>query len=133
MASVRREIQLQVPAEKVWDAVRDFGAVHERLVPGVLTDGRLEGDGIRVVTFAHGSVVREELVTVDDEGRRLVYGVIDSPLGFRHHSASMQVVDDGDAGRCRLVWVSDVLPEEAAPMVGELMDLGTAAMARTLS
>jgi carbon monoxide dehydrogenase subunit G len=134
MASIRREIRVPVPAEKVWDAVRDFGAVHERLVPGVLTDGRLDGDGSRVVTFATGTVVREVLVGVDDEVRRMVYAVVESPFGFAHHSSSIEVFDDaGDPNGCRLVWVSDVLPDTLAGPVGDLMDQGAAAMAKTLS
>jgi hypothetical protein len=130
MASIRREIQLDVSAEKAWDAVRDFGAVHERLVPGFLTDGRLDGPDARVVTFAHGAVVREVLVDVDDVARRLVYSVVESPLGFTHNSSSVQVVADGD--RCTIVWVIDLLPHELAAPVGNLMDQGAAAMARTL-
>jgi hypothetical protein len=33
--------------------VRDVGAVHRRLVPGIVVDARLDGDA-RVVTFANG-------------------------------------------------------------------------------
>ena len=124
---------MPVPAEKVWDAVRDFGAVHERLVPGVLTDGHLDGAGGRVVTFATGTVVREVLVGVDDEVRRMVYAVVESPFGFQHHSSSIEVFDDaGETDGCRLVWVSDVLPDTLAGPVGDLMDQGAAAMAKTL-
>jgi hypothetical protein len=39
----------------VWDAVRDFGALHHRLVPGFVVEARLEGDD-RVVTFFNGAV-----------------------------------------------------------------------------
>lgn len=131
MASLRRELQVAVPAEKVWDAVRDFGAVHERLVPGVLTDARLDGPDARVVTFATGAVVREVLVDVDDTARRLVYSVVESSFGFAHNSSSVQVIGDGD--RSTLVWVIDLLPHDLAGPVGELMDQGTAAMARVLS
>ncbi|TMG96892.1 MAG: SRPBCC family protein, partial [Betaproteobacteria bacterium] len=38
MASIHKEIVIDAPARDVWDAVRDVGAVHRRLVPGVLTD-----------------------------------------------------------------------------------------------
>src|SRR5690242_294649 len=37
MASIRKEFHLNVSAEEVWDALRDFYAVHERLAPGFLT------------------------------------------------------------------------------------------------
>ena len=34
MGSVRKELAVTAKAEDVWDAVRDFGALHTRLVPG---------------------------------------------------------------------------------------------------
>jgi hypothetical protein len=49
MATIRKEIHLELPAERVWDAVRDIGALHTRLVPGFVVDTRLE-PGARIVT-----------------------------------------------------------------------------------
>lgn len=133
MASVRKEFSVEAPADKAWDAVRDFTAVHERLVPGVLTEGRPDGDSARVVTFASGAVVREVLVGRDDAARRLAYSVVDSPFGFQHHNASIDVVaDEDDPARCRIVWVTDLLPDELAGPVGDLMDAGATSMAQTL-
>ncbi|HEX3563680.1 MAG TPA: SRPBCC family protein, partial [Solirubrobacterales bacterium] len=83
MASIRKEIQIDAPPEKVWDAVRDFGALHERLVPGFVTDCRMDGED-RIVTFASGAVVREVLIDLDDEQRRLVWSIVDGP--YRHHN-----------------------------------------------
>lgn len=70
MASIRKEIPLAAHPDAVWAAVRDFGAVHRRVFPGVLTDAHLDGDA-RVVTFANGLVVRERLVAIDDDARRI--------------------------------------------------------------
>lgn len=50
MASIRREIRTNARPEVVWDAIRDIGAVHDRLVPGFVVDTRLE-PGARVVTL----------------------------------------------------------------------------------
>ena len=71
MASIHKEIRIHARPEKVWDAVRDVGAIHTRLAPGFVVDTRLEADA-RVVTFANGMVVRELIVDVDDESRREV-------------------------------------------------------------
>ena len=132
MASVQRTIDLSVPADQAWDAVRDIGAVDRRLVPGVLTDARLEDDGdVRVVTFATGAVVHERVVDVDNVARRFVYTVVDSPFAFRHHQASMEVLPTGQAN-CRIVWTSDLLPDELAGPVGDLMDQGADAMRHVL-
>ena len=128
MASIHKEIVIDAPARDVWDAVRDVGAVHRRLVPGVLTDARLDGDA-RVVTFANGPVVRELIVSVDDERRRFAYAAVGGLAS--HHNASMQVFEAG-AQRSRLVWITDMLPDALAGPIGELVELGTAAMQRTL-
>jgi hypothetical protein len=124
---VRREVVLGADPSDVWDALRDFGAVHQRLCPGVLVDSRPDPTG-RVVTFAAGPVVREVLVAVEPEVRRLVYAVAESPFPFTHHQAFMQVLADGAGSR--LVWVSDLLPDELAPAVADLVDEGVAAMQR---
>ncbi len=128
MATIHREVLIAAAPDAVWDAVRDVGNVHRRLVPGVLTDARLEGDA-RVVTFANGLVARELIVTVDDEMRRFAYASIGGRA--KHHNASMQVFAEGEV-RTRLVWVTDVLPHEVAAPVGALVEQGAALMKRTL-
>jgi tetratricopeptide (TPR) repeat protein len=130
MGSVRKELLLNAEPETVWDAVRDFGALHTRLVPGFVTDTRLEGRD-RTVTFASGSVQREPLVDLDDDARRLVYSAVDSPLAATHYNGSVQVFAVGDGGS-RLVWVVDFLPDELAGRLDAAMDLGVAAMRRAL-
>ena len=117
MASIRKELALDASAEKVWDALRDFGAVDRRVAPGFVVDANLDGDS-RIVTFSNGTVARERLVTSDDAMRRLVYSVISERV--THHNASVQVSDEGE-GRCRLVWLVDVLPNEIAPYIDAQM------------
>ena len=129
MASIHKDIPLPAPAADVWDAVRDFGALHTRLVPGFVLDTKLDGDA-RIVSFANGTIAREMLVDCDDARRRLVYAVISQRM--KQHSASVQVIADGEA-RCRLIWTVDVLPHEIAPYIDAQMDLGAAAMQRAFA
>jgi hypothetical protein len=129
MASIRREITVDAAADHVWDAIRDFGNVHKRVVPGFVTDLKLEGEA-RIVTFANGSVAREILVGIDEEARRLVY-TIPSPR-LTAHSASVQVFD-APGGTCRLVWITDVLPNEIADYIGQQMDSALPIMRETLA
>ena len=129
MASIRREILIEARPEVVWDAVRDVGAVHERLAPGFVVDTRLE-DGARVVTFASGLVAREVIVDVDDRARLLVLAVVGSPR-LTHHNASMQVFADGDR-RSRVVWIADLLPNEIAGSIAGLIEQGLGTMKKTL-
>jgi carbon monoxide dehydrogenase subunit G len=127
MASIRKELVVDAPAEQVWDAVRDVGAIHRRLVPGFVTDCRLDGDA-RVVTFGNGVTVRELIVDLDDAARRLVWSARGGRLS--HHNASLQVFEEG--GRTRLIWIADLLPNEMAPAIAGMIEQGLAAMKRTL-
>jgi hypothetical protein len=127
MASIRKEFSLNVSAERVWDVLRDFGAVHTRLAPGFVADTKLDGNA-RIVTFANGSVAREELVTMDDDARRLVYRICSERL--QHHNASAEVIADGTG--CRFVWTTDLLPDEIAPYISGQMDAGVVAMRNAL-
>jgi hypothetical protein len=129
MASIRKDILIEAPVEKVWDAVRDVGSIHRRLAPGFVTDTRLEGDA-RVVTFGNGMVARELIVDVDDVARRLAWAVVDSPR-LTHHNASMQIFADGDA-RSRAVWIADLLPNEIAGTIAGMIEQGLHAMKKTL-
>jgi carbon monoxide dehydrogenase subunit G len=129
MASIHKDISIDAVPDKVWAAVRDFGNLHKRLVPGFVLDARVDGEA-RIVTFANGTVARELLVDCDNARRRLVYAVISERV--KQHSASVQVVPDGDA-RTRLIWIVDVLPNEIAPYIGAQMDQAALAMQNALS
>jgi carbon monoxide dehydrogenase subunit G len=128
MASIRQEVLLDAAVENVWDAVRDIGALHKRLVPGFVTDTRLE-EGARIVTFANGLVVRELIVSLDDQARRLVWSARGGRL--THHNASAQVFPAGE-GSSRLVWIADLLPDEMAGDIRQMMELGAVAMKKAL-
>jgi carbon monoxide dehydrogenase subunit G len=128
MASIRKEIATKARPHDVWDALRDVGALHTRLVPGFVTDTRLE-PGARVVTFGNGTVARELIVTVDDDERRVVWSVVGGPM--THHNGSAQVLSDAK-GLTKVVWIADLLPNEAAGAVGAMMEHGMAVMKQTL-
>jgi len=129
MATIYKEFTVEADAAQVWDALRDFGAVHTRLAPGFLTDCKLDGQGARIVSFANGLVARELLVGIDEANRRLAYTVTDGKA--RHHHASAQVFALGE-GRSRFVWITDVLPDEFAAYVEPMMVKGGEAMKATL-
>ena len=132
MASIQKDIHVGAAPREAWEAVRDYGAVH-KLAPGFVTDTDLDGDD-RIVTFVSGSVARERLITVDEARRRLVYTVVEGPLGAVHHQASVEVVNAADGGDgCRLLWTTDVLPNELAPMLDALMEQGATAIRRALA
>jgi polyketide cyclase/dehydrase/lipid transport protein len=128
MASIRKELIVDASADHVWAALRDIGQVHTRLAREFVIDTRLDGDS-RLVTFANGEVIRERIVDIDDRARRLAYAVVD--WRTTHHNASFQVTPDGD-GRSRLTWVTDLLPDSLADLVGGFVEQGCVAIKRTL-
>ena len=128
MASIRREVVIDATPERVWDALRDVGAIHTRLAPGFVTDVVLE-PGARVVTFGNGMVVREQIVDVDESARRVSWSATGGPLS--HHNASAQVFAEG-AGRSRFVWIADLLPNEAAPAIAAMIEQGLGVIQKTL-
>jgi hypothetical protein len=128
MASIRKEISTTAYHEDVWDALRDVGALHTRLVPGFVVDTKLE-PGARIVTFANGMVVRELIVSVDEKERRVVWSAVGGSL--THHNGSAQVLADPN-GSTRVIWIADFLPEEAAGPIEQMMDHGMTAMKRAL-
>src|SRR3954454_18665512 len=109
MASIRKEIVTSAQPQSVWDAVRDVGALHTRLVPGFVVDTRME-PGARIVTFGNGMVIREPIVAIDEEVRRVVWSAVAE--GITHYNGSAQVFAE-PGRRTKILWTADFLPDEA--------------------
>lgn len=129
MASIHKEIFVEATPESAWDAVRDVGAVHRRLVPGYVVDTRLEGDE-RILTFADGGVARELIMTIDEERHRLAYAVIEGRMPLTRHHASLQIFAEGEGSR--LVWITDALPHERAAEIAARVERGAEVMKQTI-
>ncbi|HWA78131.1 MAG TPA: SRPBCC family protein [Polyangiaceae bacterium] len=129
MASIIREFTIESEVSRVWDALRDFDHVHERVAPGFVVQCEPES-GARRLTFANGLVAREALVGIDEEARRVAYSVVGGQAS--HHNASAQVFDLGH-GRTRFVWITDVLPDEHARPIAAMMDQGVLVMQKALA
>jgi len=127
MATIHREVHIQADPEKVWSALRDVGALHTRLCPGFVVDTQMDGNA-RIVTFGNGRTAREEIVTVDDERRRVVWAIVGGALA--HYNGAAQVIPLPEGG-CRFTWTSDLLPNEAAPAVQAMIEEGIATVKRT--
>ena len=128
MASIRKEIVTRARPEDVWARIRDIGALHTRLVPGFVVDTRLE-PGARVVTFGNGMVVREPIVDLDDNAKRLVWSA--EGAGLTHYNASVQVFAEPGGGSS-VVWIADLLPHEMKAPIEGMIAQGMAVMKTTL-
>jgi hypothetical protein len=128
MATIFRDIEIGASAEFVWSAVRDVGNAHVRLFPGFVTDVTME-PGIRHVRFATGWVIHELIVAIDDELRRIAYASVQGRA--QHHNASMQVIAVAE-NRCRILWITDVLPDSVAGSISDILNIAIPLMIRTL-
>jgi len=128
MASIRKEIRINAPVERVWDALRDVGALHTKLVPGFVKDTVLEGQS-RLVLFSNGMSVREDIVSVDAAQRRVAWAVVGQQ--FRHYNGAAWVEADPKGGS-RFVWTVDLLPNEMASQVEQMMTTGIAVVRQTM-
>jgi hypothetical protein len=108
--------------DAVWEAL------HERLASGFVTDCRRDGTA-RIVTFASGAVLREEILGCDDERCRLSWPIVDGP--YTHHNGAAEVLAESDR-RARFVWTSDLRPDALADATAQAMEQGLAAIKRTL-
>jgi hypothetical protein len=73
-------------------------------------------------------VVREDIVSVDDAARRVVWAIVGQQ--FHHYNAAAQVFDDD--GGARFVWTTDLLRDELAGNVEAMMDAGIGAIKKTI-
>jgi hypothetical protein len=131
MTSIAVEVTTDTSPSAVWDAIRDIGALHSRLVPGFVVATELVPGGRRV-TFANGLVVVELIVSMNDDLRRLVWTVQGGPTGLAHYNGAVQVFPR-EIGGSRVVWMADVLPHEAAEPIAAMMKEGAAAMTNALA
>ncbi len=125
MPTIHHEIQIALPPETVWDAVRDVANLHIRLVPGFVVATEMLpqlATPTRRVTFASGAVLDEAIVSIDDQRQRLVWSI----TSVEHHNGAMQVF--AAAGGARVTWTADVLPAELTETFSPLMAAGLAAM-----
>jgi len=114
MPTLHNQILIDASPESVWDAMRDVGALHTRLVPGFVTHTRMESPEVRVVTFFNGTTIREPIISVDDKLRRIAWTAAGEGLPFAHYNGVAQVFVEEKGSR--VVWTVDFLPADPAPM-----------------
>lgn len=128
MATIRKEILTIAPPDVVWDAIRAVDSLHTRLVPGFVTDTKMEGD-VRIVTFFNGTSIREPIVSIEEKQRRLVWAAVGGKLS--HYNASVQVFP-GENGGSKVLWIADLLPNEMEQTIQTMIDFAAATMKKTL-
>jgi hypothetical protein len=111
MAKYSTEREFEMSADALWGVVKNFGEVG--WIPGNPTYSS-EGEGVgmtRTIDTPPIPTVREQLDSIDEEGRAIFYHVIQGvPMPVTDYHASMRVIDAGN-GRSRLEWSSSWEPD----------------------
>jgi hypothetical protein len=128
MAYFQQEIRIEVPVCAAWDALRDVGNLHTRLVRGFVIDCRFDGE-TRHLQFANGVTTAERIVAVDDEDKRVSWTAISERL--THHNAYAQAFSAGP-NACKVVWTVDLLPDSMQAAIDTMVSAGLGAMKATL-
>ncbi|XP_031488647.1 lachrymatory-factor synthase-like [Nymphaea colorata] len=113
----------EATADQVWPLLADFCGIH-RWMPSVETrlDVGVAGEigcvrhcATKDLSPVNGESVgwaRERLTSIDHASRKLSYVVVDNNIGWRHYKAEWEVVDEEDAGGCRVEWSFRMEPDE---------------------
>ena len=126
MTRIRQTIAIAAPPAELWDALADVGALQSRVVPGMVIDTRLEqGGAVRIVTFADGTVLHEDIVSLDHEARELVWTATGG--SWTHHNACVSVTDRADGGG-DVTWIADVLPHSDGEVIAGFVAAGLQTM-----
>ncbi|HKY94380.1 MAG TPA: SRPBCC family protein, partial [Kiloniellales bacterium] len=129
MVQVARSTIIEAPVEAVWQFLRDFNA-HEDWHPAVaesrIEEGRTpdQAGAVRRFKLVTGGELREQLLALDDDRRRLTYCILDAPLALIGYVATIELKPVTDGNRTFWSWRSDFAapPGEAetlARLVGE--------------
>ena len=112
MATLRREIRIDAPADEVWKVVGK-PEILCLWFPGI-TASTVDGN-TRTITTGTGIPMPEEIITNDSLQRRFQYRITASL--FRQHLATVDVLDLGD-GTCMVVYSTDAEPAVMALVIG---------------
>lgn len=107
--TVRREVRINCPADKVWALVGDAVRIPEWF-PGIV-DAVVDGD-TRTITTGSGMQMPEQFFA-DPLQRRFQYRI----TGMKEHVSTLDVIDLGD-DTCLVVYSVDADPNTMALVIG---------------
>jgi hypothetical protein len=109
--------KMDVPANRAWDAIRQFGRL-DVWFPS-MAECKIEGEGvgaIRHLTLDGGlGNITDRLVAIDEAGHRLTYERSESPFPVSSYVGNVEVFGSFDS-LAVVVWTVDF---ESEPEVGE--------------
>ncbi len=128
MTTIHKVITVDAQLETVWKNIADVGGISNLI--GFLSNSVLDGNA-RTCTLAEGGTLKEKIVTIDENRKRIVYSITESPLNMEFHVAIMEVkpCDNGT----EVSWTVDLLPDDASTHMTPMLDAACADMETTLA
>lgn len=122
MATVRYDVHIDRTPDEVYAAVADVAGM-PKWFPG-MKEASLDGDR-RTMTLEMGIDLVEQVVTNDAALRRYQYSIVEG-IPLEHHLGTVDVLPDGDGSR--VVYGTDIRPDELAGIVGPATEGGLAGL-----
>jgi len=99
---VTKSVDVAVPVEKAWDAIKDFDALN-KWHPGFASDQIVKGENnkvgaVRKLTVKDGPSFTEELLAFDPATHSYRYRIIESPLPLRDYVSHISVKPNSKGG-----------------------------------
>ncbi len=93
--SVKKSVTIAAPADKVWDAAKNFDGLNTWL-PALASDELVSGTNntvgaVRLLTLKGGGTIKEKLLAFDDGGHRYRYAILDGVMPVSHYRATFVV------------------------------------------
>jgi hypothetical protein len=117
-------IVIDADPEAVWRYIRNFDGTPDYLdlvATSEVPDGK-PADQVgceRVMVLHDSTVVKETLISIDDERRRLRYHLTDGPFPFSNYYSTMQVSLVSESGGAFVAWSSRYDCDEAHAQANE--------------
>ena len=104
---VRQTVDIQAPAGKVWDTVKNFDQLNTWLPP-LVKDEIVEGQNntvgaVRLLTLKDGGTVKEKLLAYTPAARTFRYEILESVLPVSHYTSVVTVKSAGK-GKSTVTW-----------------------------
>ncbi|MBD8480405.1 SRPBCC family protein [Pseudomonas coleopterorum] len=109
MASVKHTAIIDADPQSIWHVLRQFNSIaewHSGVAHCTVEDGKSAdtGGSIRKLMLADGGVVRQRLLSIDNDLMELSYGHEESELCITDFLADIKVRTEGDGSQSTVTW-----------------------------
>jgi hypothetical protein len=136
MAKAASTVELEAPADQVWERVGGFGSLSDWL-PFFTKTELTEGGRIRRLHTSDGEVIVERLMAFDERTRRYAYHILQGPFPVSDYYAALVVTEIDGGRRTRVTWSGEFIPNagvsdaEASAIFQEIYDDGLNTLAQS--